>query len=82
MHLVVCHFSVLIIVQLSYVNGDKILLLEPLKGQIDPDTSEFTVGKVKVEIRLTKKAHGRWGDLVGDSPDREHPCPSSFNFTF
>lgn len=46
-------------------------MLEPLKGQIDPDASDFTVGKVKVEIRLAKKAAARWGGLVGDSPDRK-----------
>jgi suppressor of G2 allele of SKP1 len=51
-------------------------VLHPLKGQINPDTSEFTVGKIKVEIRLVKCAPGRWGDLVGDSPDRKclHHC--------
>jgi suppressor of G2 allele of SKP1 len=57
--------------QVSYENGDKKLVIEPLKGQIDPDLSEFTVGKVKVEMRLAKIVQGRWGDLVGDSPDRE-----------
>jgi suppressor of G2 allele of SKP1 len=46
--------------------------LEPLKGQINPDASDFTVGKVKVEIRLAKMASGRWLELVGDAPDREH----------
>ncbi|KAH7916451.1 SGS-domain-containing protein [Hygrophoropsis aurantiaca] len=54
---------------LSYRNGDKTLDLQPLKGQIDPDKSDFTVGKVKVEIRLVKAAQGRWGGLVGDAPD-------------
>ncbi|KAJ7092703.1 SGS-domain-containing protein [Mycena epipterygia] len=42
---------------------------KPLKGQITTDACEFTVGKVKVEIRLAKTAGGRWGGLVGDSPD-------------
>ncbi|OSX67541.1 hypothetical protein POSPLADRAFT_1176403 [Postia placenta MAD-698-R-SB12] len=54
---------------LTYEHGDKILALEPLKGQIDPDRCEYTVGKFKVEIRLAKRASGRWGTLVGDSPD-------------
>ncbi|KAH7925181.1 SGS-domain-containing protein [Leucogyrophana mollusca] len=54
---------------LSYQHGDKSLQLQPLKGQIDPDKSDFTVGKVKVEIRLVKAAQGRWGGLVGDAPD-------------
>ena len=56
---------------MSYENGEKALVLEPLKGQIDPEASSFAVGKVKVEIRLVKRAFGRWGQLVGDSPDRE-----------
>lgn len=56
--------------QLSYTNGDKNLVLAPLKGQIDPEASQFTVGKVKVEIRLAKMNPGRWGELVGDTPDR------------
>ncbi|KAI0726173.1 SGS-domain-containing protein [Fomitopsis betulina] len=54
---------------LSYEHSDKTLLLAPLKGQIDPAKSDYTVGKVKVEIRLAKVAAGRWGSLVGDSPD-------------
>ncbi|KAH9964300.1 SGS domain-containing protein [Russula dissimulans] len=52
-----------------YENGDKTLDLLPLKGQIDPDKSNFIVGKVKVEIRLAKAAQGRWGGLIGDAPD-------------
>ena len=28
---------------------------------------------MKIEIRLAKMVLGRWGALVGDSPDREHP---------
>jgi len=55
--------------KLSYEHGDKYLVLEPLKGQIDPSASEFTIGKIKVEIRLAKMNPGRWGGLVGDSPD-------------
>jgi len=54
---------------ISYENGDKKLELQPLKGQIDPTKSSFVVGKVKVEIRLVKAAHGRWGGLIGDAPD-------------
>ena len=59
--------------QFSYSHGDKSLVLEPLKGQIDPSKSEYFVGKVKVEVRFTKAALGRWGALVGDSPDRASP---------
>jgi len=55
--------------KLSYKNGEKSLVLEPLKGQITTDACEFTVGKVKVEIRLMKTVGGRWGGLIGDSPD-------------
>jgi len=53
--------------------------LEPLKGQIDPSASDYTVGKIKVEIRLVKMIPGRWGSLVGDSPDplANSPSPSS-----
>ncbi|KAJ7038229.1 SGS-domain-containing protein [Mycena alexandri] len=55
--------------KLTYTNGDKSLVLEPLKGQITTDACEFTVGKVKVEVRLVKTVPGRWGGLIGDSPD-------------
>ncbi|KAF9015139.1 SGS-domain-containing protein [Cyathus striatus] len=55
--------------KLTYTNGDKSLVLEPLKGQINTDTSDYTVGKVKIEIRLSKMVHGRWGSLVGEAPD-------------
>ncbi|KAK7694699.1 hypothetical protein QCA50_001887 [Cerrena zonata] len=54
---------------LTYTHGDKVLSLEPLKGQIDTEKSDYTVGKVKVEIRLVKLAQGRWGSLTGDAPD-------------
>ena len=65
--------------QFTYTNGDKSLVLEPLKGQIVPDSCDYSVGKVKVEIRLVKAAQGRWGTLVGDAPDRELvPCPQVF----
>lgn len=53
-----------------YQNGDKVLSLQPLKGQIDPTKSDYTVGNVKVEIRLAKMVLGRWGGLVGEAPDR------------
>jgi len=58
--------------QFTYTHGEKTLVLDPLKGQIDPDASDFTVGKVKVEVRFIKRAQGRWGDLVGDTPDGKH----------
>ncbi|KAH9944342.1 SGS-domain-containing protein [Epithele typhae] len=61
----------------SYTNGDKILVLEPLKGQIDASKCDFTVGKVKVEIRLVKMAQGRWGGLVGEAPDPLSSFPTS-----
>ena len=56
--------------QVVYKHGEKELTLEPLKGQIDTNQSDYTVGKVKVEIRLVKMAQGRWGAITGDSPDR------------
>lgn len=58
--------------QLVYKHADRELVLQPLKGSIDPTQSDYTVGKVKVEIRLAKLTQGRWGALVGDEPDREY----------
>lgn len=40
------------------------LLLEPLKGDIDAEASGYTVGKVKIEIRMQKIVPGRWAALV------------------
>ena len=48
--------------------------LEPLKGQIDVEKSDYSVGKIKIEVRFAKVAAIRWGGLVGDAPDREY-CP-------
>ncbi|PPQ80846.1 hypothetical protein CVT25_001971 [Psilocybe cyanescens] len=59
----------------TYTHGETSLVLEPLKGQIDPDASDFTVGKVKVEVRLIKRVQGRWSTLVGDSPDPLSAAP-------
>ncbi|KAH8835292.1 SGS-domain-containing protein [Flagelloscypha sp. PMI_526] len=53
----------------TYTNGEKNLVLEPLKGQIDPTKSDFTVGRVKIEVRLHKLVLGRWSGLIGDAPD-------------
>ncbi|TFK30420.1 SGS-domain-containing protein [Coprinopsis marcescibilis] len=53
----------------TYTHGEKSLVLEPLKGQIDPEKSDYTVGKVKVEVRFAKAVIGRWGGLIGDAPD-------------
>lgn len=55
--------------KVTYTHGEKQLVLEPLKGQIDPTASDYTVGKVKVEIRLVKLVTGRWGAIIGDQPD-------------
>lgn len=46
-------------------------MLEPLKGEIDTEKSDFSVGKVKVEVRLVKRVPMRWSKLVGDEPDGE-----------
>ena len=64
-----CSIS-LTLIQFTYTHGDKSLVLEPLKGQINTEASDFTVGKIKVEVRLVKRVQGRWGSLIGDSPDR------------
>jgi len=61
--------------QFTFTHGDKSLTLAPLKGQIEPSKCDYTVGKVKVEVRFAKAAYGRWGALVGDSPDRTSFCP-------
>ncbi|KAI0322632.1 SGS domain-containing protein [Amylostereum chailletii] len=53
----------------TYEHGENRLELTPLKGQIIPDQSSYSVGKVKVEIKLVKAAQGRWSALVGDAPD-------------
>ena len=47
--------------------------MDPLKGDVIPDSSDFTVGKVKVEVRLSKALHaqGRWGKLLGDPTDAD-----------
>lgn len=59
--------------QFTYQNGEsKRLVLQPLKGEIDPEASSFTVMKVKVEVRIVKRVAGRWGTLEGDSPDGMH----------
>ncbi|KAI3622461.1 sgt1-like protein [Moniliophthora roreri] len=55
--------------KVTYTNGDKVLTLEPLKGQINPNACDYTVSKVKVELRLSKTIQGRWGGLIGDAPD-------------
>ncbi|TBU35303.1 SGS-domain-containing protein [Dichomitus squalens] len=61
----------------TYTYGDKSLVLEPLKGQIDPEKSGYTVGKVKIEVRFAKMALGRWGALTGDAPDPLASFPAS-----
>ena len=55
--------------KLTYQNGDVSLTLQPLKGQIDPEQRNITIGKVKVEVKLSKIVQGRWGTLTGDAPD-------------
>ncbi|KAG1864230.1 SGS-domain-containing protein [Suillus subalutaceus] len=52
--------------KVSYANGEKTLSLEPC---------DFTVGKVKVELRLVKMAQGRWGGITGDAPDLLQTAP-------
>ncbi|KAB5594707.1 Protein SGT1 [Ceratobasidium theobromae] len=54
-------------VDFSY--GDTALHLTPLRAGIDPEKSGFRVGKVKVEIWLSKLVHGRWGKLLGNNSE-------------
>ena len=55
--------------QFEYVNGDSALSLQPLKGEINLAESDYTVGRVKVEVRFKKAILGKWGALEGDMPD-------------
>lgn len=54
-------------------------MLDPLTGEIDPENSAFTVGKVKVEVRLHKKSAGRWVKLVGESSTFSFRLPTHAN---
>jgi len=51
------------------------LSLNPLKGEIDPAASTYTVSKVKIEVKLQKKAEGRWGKLVRTSDEDSESGP-------
>jgi len=53
------------------------LELDPLKAQIDPDQSGFSVGKMNVQIWLAKKVPARWGNLVSDGGDEPPVIPPS-----
>ena len=62
--------------QFTYQNGaTKRLVLRPLKGEIEPSASSFTIGKVKVEVKFAKRGLGRWTALVGDMPDSMRRMP-------
>lgn len=56
-------------VQFLYQHGDNKLELDPLRAGIDPATSDFSIGKVKVEVRFTKLIGGRWGTLTNEGSD-------------
>ncbi|KAF8516387.1 SGS domain-containing protein [Gautieria morchelliformis] len=58
---------------LVYEHGDKKLTLDPLTGEIDPDCSDSSIGKFKVEVKLQKKYPGRWVRLVGESSSSDLP---------
>jgi len=45
-------------------------------GEIDPEASSYTVGKVKVEVRLAKKTLGRWTKLVRNVDEPAEVLPS------
>jgi len=64
---------------LIYEHEEKKLVLEPLKGTVEPSTSDFSVGKVKIEIRLAKtvESQGRWGKLVRDPSTDPGPVLST-----
>lgn len=56
------------LMKVSFRYQDYLLVLDPLRGEIDAETSSWSCGKVKVEIRLFKRELGRWGGLVGQPP--------------
>jgi len=69
-----CGLSV--VLQVTFRWQEVLLILDPLRGEVDVDRSETKVGKVKVEIHLFKKSTGRWGGLVGEAPAGESaPIP-------
>ncbi|KAF9651868.1 SGS-domain-containing protein [Thelephora ganbajun] len=65
----------------SYIRGDNVVQLEPLKGQIDTEKSDYAIGKVKIEVRFVKVAAIRWGGLVGDAPDPLNAFPTTTTTT-
>ncbi|KAG8792802.1 hypothetical protein FRC17_008526 [Serendipita sp. 399] len=63
---------------LDLSHGESTLSLSPLKGRIVPESSDYTVGKVKIEIRLKKANEGRWGALTGPAEATDEPTLSQF----
>ncbi|KAG8799756.1 hypothetical protein FRC18_008194 [Serendipita sp. 400] len=63
---------------LEFSHGETTLSLSPLKGNIVPDSCDYTVGKVKVEIRLKKATEGRWGTLTRPADAVDEPALSQF----
>ncbi|KAF9517541.1 hypothetical protein BS47DRAFT_1371381 [Hydnum rufescens UP504] len=53
--------------KLSFQYGEQLLVLDPLRGEIDVEKSGWRVGKVKIELWLVKKVAARWGGLVGEA---------------
>ncbi|KAH7104090.1 SGS-domain-containing protein [Auriculariales sp. MPI-PUGE-AT-0066] len=53
----------------TYEHGETKLVLDPLRAAIDPTKSDFSIGKVKVEVRFTKLIAGRWGTLTHEGAD-------------
>lgn len=58
--------------QLDLKYGESTLSLSPLKAKIKTDASDYSVGKVKIEIRLVKVTAGRWGAVLRpEDPDEQ-----------
>lgn len=57
--------------QLNYQNGEKRITLDPLTSEIDPTASNYTVGRVKVEVRSScylaraLLPHAYYGSYIG-----------------
>lgn len=55
--------------QLIYENDEKKLVLEHLTGEIDPAASDYTVGKVKVEVLFATSRDTSTAEVIGDPTD-------------
>lgn len=62
--------------QLEYKHESSVVVLQPLKDEIVPFSSSFSVGIAKVEIKLRKAVSKRWGSLIGNCERFNTGCMS------